>query len=267
MHSYNLHTPYSGSRYSSNHAVKSLLIINVVFFILVHLLPRVSWLRLFGLVPGDVFTHFKIWQLATYMFLHAGLWHLAINMLMLWLFGRAIEASWGRGEFLKYYFFTGIGAGLCSFIMNFRSPIPVIGASGAIFGILVAYAMMFPDTVILLFFIFPMKIKQAVIFLAAINLLGALSSSGAGIAYFAHLGGGLFGYLYLKNEWIRRKIAYWDIGSLKSRMQKKQKNKTIKTQKQLDTQVDIILDKISKRGMKGLSAREKGILKRKSKSP
>ena len=234
--------------------VKLLIIINVVLFILMHLLPQAPWLALFGLVPSYVFAKFRLWQLATYMFLHLGLWHLVLNMLMLWFFAPAIERSWGRREFLFYYFFTGIGAGLCSFITAFRSSVPVIGASGAIFGILVAYALMFPETVILFFFIFPMKIKHAVLVLAGINLLGALSSPDAGIAYFAHLGGGLFGYLYLKSEWIKRQITY----------RSKRVSRQEIAQKDLNRQVDAILDKVSKHGIDSLSRKERRILELKS---
>ena len=264
MNPYRWQNPYSGfSRYSAR-TVKALIVINVALFILIHLFARVPWLSLFGLVPQYVFAKFRLWQLASYMFLHVGLWHLVVNMLMLWFFAPAIERNWGKREFLFYYFFTGVGAGLCSWITAFRSPIPVIGASGAIFGILVAYAMLFPETVILLFFIFPMKIKHAVLVLAGINLLGALSSPGAGIAYFAHLGGGLFGYLYLKNEWIRRQISYWKPADLKFRWQKSRARRQEIFKKELERQVDTILDKVSKRGINSLTKKEKEILKFKS---
>ena len=244
--------------------VKTLIIINVGVFILIHLTPNFAWLNLFGLVPSFVFGKFRIWQLATYMFLHAGLWHLVLNMLMLWFFAPAIERHWGRREFLFYYFFTGIGAGLCSFIMAFRSTIAVIGASGAIFGILVAYAMMFPETAILFFFIFPMKIKHAVLVLAGINLLGALSSPNAGIAYFAHLGGGLFGYLYLKSEWLKRQISYWNLLNLSLWRRRKKLDKKQIAEKGLNRQVDTILDKVSKYGIDSLTRKERKILELKS---
>ena len=234
--------------------VKILIIVNVALFVLMHLLPQAPWLALFALIPSYVFAKLRLWQLATYMFLHLGLWHLVLNMLMLWFFAPAIERSWGRREFLFYYFFTGIGAGLCSWITAFHSFIPVIGASGAIFGILVAYALMFPETVILLFFIFPMKIKHAVLVLAGINFLGALSSPGAGIAYFAHLGGGLFGYLYLKSEWIKRQITY----------RSKRVSRQEIAQKDLNREVDAILDKVSKHGIDSLSRKERRILELKS---
>ncbi|MCQ9208215.1 MAG: rhomboid family intramembrane serine protease, partial [Omnitrophica bacterium] len=201
----------------------------------------------------------------SYMFLHVGLWHLVMNMLMLWFFGPAIESAWGKRQFLFYYFFTGVGAGLCSFVMSFRSAVPVIGASGAIFGILVAYALMFPETVILLFFVFPMKIKHAVLLLAGMNLLGAFSSPGAGIAYFAHLGGGLFGYLYLRSEWIKRQISYRMPGSFSLGRRRNKIDIKEATRSELDQKVDRVLDKISKHGIDSLTKKEREILELKSK--
>jgi membrane associated rhomboid family serine protease len=265
MNPYSWQSSYSGFGSSMTKTVKNLIIANVVLFILIHIIPTFDWLGLFGLVPIYVFGKFRIWQLATYMFLHAGLFHLGINMLMLWFFAPAIERYWGSKQFLFYYFFTGVGAGLCSFITGVHSPIPVIGASGAIFGILVAYAVMFPDTIILLFFFFPMKIRQAVLFLAGMNLLGALSSPNAGIAYFAHLGGGLFGYLYLKSEWIQRKVSYWSWDFAKLLQKRSRLSKRQLTNQELDHEVDKILDKVSKFGMDSLSKKERRILELKSK--
>ena len=114
---------------------------------------NIAWYTIFGLVPAFVLSRFMLWQPVTYLFVHYGLWHLVVNMLMLWMFGAIIEEAWGSKRFLFYYFFTGIGAGICSIVFAFNSFSPVVGASGAIFGLLVAYAMMFPDSIILLFFI------------------------------------------------------------------------------------------------------------------
>jgi len=264
MNHYKWSNSYTGFGYSLTKTVKVLIIINVSVFILIHLTPRFPWLLIFGMVPRYVFNRLMLWQLVTYMFMHASLMHLAINMLMLWFFGPAIENAWGKRQFLFYYLFTGIGASLCSFIIASKSSIPVVGASGAIFGILVAYAMMFPETIILLFFIFPMKIKHAVFVLVGINLLGALSSPGSGIAYFAHLGGGLFGYLYLKSEWIRIHLSNLNLAYIRARWSKSKVHKKRSDQKDLDRQVDFILDKISRHGMESLTKEERKVLERKS---
>lgn len=252
---------YSGFGFSPGmtSTVKVLIIINVIFFLLMHIFPRLGWFSLFGLVPRYVFSKLMLWQLVTYMFVHAGLFHLLINMLMLWFFAPAIERAWGRKRFLTYYFFTGIAAGLCSFITSVNSPIPVVGASGAIFGILVAYAVLFPETTVLFLFIFPMKIKYAIFILGAINLLGAITEPGSGIAYFAHLGGGLFGYLYLKNRWLRGSLqnitSFWQ----------KRKSKTADSRREdFEKDVNRILDKVSREGLDSLTPRERNILQEKS---
>ena len=245
--------------------VKTLIVINIADFIIIHIFKSISWFLIFGLVPALVFSRIMIWQPITYLFLHFGLWHLVLNMLMLWMFGSVIESRWGSKRFLFYYLFTGIGAGICSVIFAFNSQSPIVGASGAIFGLLVAFAVLFPDSVILLFFIFPMKMKYAAMVLAGINLLGALSNPGGGIAYIAHLGGGLFGYLYLKNEHIRLIFSRNNINKVKDSWKKKQAMKKQMSEEDINRQVDKVLDKISAQGIDSLTSEEKKILTRKSK--
>jgi membrane associated rhomboid family serine protease len=248
-----------------NKAVKALIIANVAVFLVINIFRQVPWFLYLGLVPSLVLTRFMFWQFVTYLFVHANLWHLVINMLMLWMFGQVIENTWGSKRFLFYYFFTGIGAGLCSVIFAFNASYPVVGASGAIFGLLAAFAVMFPESVILLFLIFPMKMKHAVLVLAGINLLGALSNPGGGIAYVAHLGGGIFGWLYLKNENIRFALAKFDFDKVRKNFKHKQQVKKQQQLKDIDRKVDEILDKISSQGMDSLTKQEKEILKQKSK--
>ncbi|MDD3296438.1 MAG: rhomboid family intramembrane serine protease [Candidatus Omnitrophica bacterium] len=245
-------------------SVKVLIIINIAIFFLANILPGFGWARLFGLVPAVVFSHLRLWQIVTYMFLHIGLWHLVLNMLMLWFFGPAIETAWGRQRFVAYYLFTGIVAGFCSFLVSPGSYIPVIGASGAIFGLLTAYAFMFPEATVVLFFIFPMKMHQAVFILAGINLLGAVSNSGSGIAYIAHLGGALAGYLYMKNQRLRDFVCFFCPQALGEHYAQVQRRKKGRDTANLNKEVDRILDKISKQGIDSLSRGERIILERKS---
>ena len=255
------------SQYSSDHGrmTKSLIFINVGVYFLINIFFGVRLFYLFGMVPQLIISKFMVWQLFTYMFLHAGLWHLAINMLMLWFFGPTLESIWGRQRFLRYYFFTGIGAGLCSFVFSLNSYTPVIGASGAIFGILVAYAVMFPDNMVLMFFILPMKMKHAIFFLAGINLFGAMSGSGSEIAYFAHLGGGLFGYWYLKSRPLKDLLDNLSLDKLKTWLSQKSEDQRRYQEQDLNRKVDEILDKISKSGMDSLTDAEKDVLKKKGK--
>ena len=262
--------PGFGTGFRMTSAVKWLILINVIVFLAVSIFSGFPWFTLFGMVPTLVTGKLMLWQLVTYMFLHGGLMHLFFNMWILFMFGTAVEKYWGRKQFLTYYFFTGIGAGICSLVTSLNSSIPVVGASGAIFGLLVAYAMLFPDSIILVFFILPMKARHAVLLFAAIDLMGALSNPGTGIAYFAHLGGALFGYLYLKNEWIRLRLyrfAGFNIKGWFKKTQQSRRKKTIKRKKKqqddLDSRVDEILDKINRYGIGSITTEERQILERK----
>jgi membrane associated rhomboid family serine protease len=172
--------------------------------------PRVEFhyiIQIFGLVPS-AFTHgLRFWQPFTYMFLHGGLFHILINMLMLWMFGRELELVWGKQRFLNYFFLCGAGAGLIEVIVKtipvfFGKPpsdIPTIGASGAIFGILIANAVLFPDRRIWLLplpITIPMRPYVAV--MGAIEFFGTLGTGGDNVSHICHLGGMLVGYIYLR---------------------------------------------------------------------
>lgn len=149
--------------------------------------------------------NFYPWQLVGYMFLHGGLMHILFNMFALWMFGQAIESTWGTNRFVFYYFLTGIGAGL---LQMFVSSSIVIGASGAVYGILLAFGMMFPNQYIyLLIPPIPIKAKYFVIFYGAIELFSGIGNLNSGVAHFAHLGGMLIGFIL---------IMYWKkTGALK----------------------------------------------------
>ncbi|NQU07305.1 MAG: rhomboid family intramembrane serine protease, partial [Candidatus Abyssubacteria bacterium] len=186
--------------------MKYLLIANVAVFFAMFILQdamgeNFRWfIHIFGLNPAWVLRG-AIWQFVTYMFLHGDFWHLAFNMLWLWMFGCSLEADWGSRPFLNYYFFTGIAAGVVNFLATIGSNVPTIGASGAIFGIIVAYAMAYPNRLIYIWMLFPVKVKYFAIFAVGINLYAVVQSTAphaSPVAHFAHLGGALFGYLYLK---------------------------------------------------------------------
>jgi membrane associated rhomboid family serine protease len=190
--------------------IKALIIANVSVFVLQVISSRFGDMQvdaIFGLTPRAVLSNFAIWQLFTYMFLHSTVWlsHLLLNMLMLWMFGTELERMWGRRAFLKYYFVCGIGAGIvtCLFFPDSRT----IGASGAVFGVMLAYGFLFPNRQILFWFIFPMRAISFVILCTGIELFSLIGMQD-GIAHFAHLGGMLFGYLYLKRVWRLRE--FWN---------------------------------------------------------
>jgi membrane associated rhomboid family serine protease len=182
-------------------AIKWLIISNVAVFLAEWFSPSLAAVctQYFALTPVLV-VHGYVWQLATYMFLHGGIWHILFNMLALWMFGADIEQTWGMRRFLKFYFFCGIGAGLCVVVLNylFSNPnIPTVGASGAIYGILLACAVLWPDRIVLMSFLFPIKMKYFVMIFGAIAFLNSFSVN-SGVSEFAHLGGMAFAFLFIK---------------------------------------------------------------------
>ena len=184
-------------------AVRVLIIICIVVYVLQQLDSFAgggqSIIARFGLVPLLVTHSFYLWQLVTYIFLHGGITHILFNMLGLWMFGSDLERHWGTRRFTNYFFLCGIGAGIVTVVLSPSSPVPIIGASGAIYGILLAYGMLFPNRIIY-WIIFPIPAKWLVVILGGIAFLSSLSANGSGIANVAHLGGMLFGFLYLKGK-------------------------------------------------------------------
>src|SRR5580692_3016212 len=186
----------------------------------------------FGLRPLDVVSHFFIWQVVTYMFLHGGVFHIAFNMFALWVFGVPLEQAFGTRNFLNFYFLCGIGAGICVTLgaSLFGNPaIPTIGSSGAIYGILMASAVLWPDQIILMFFLFPIKLRYYVMVVGAIAFLGTFNQA-SGVNDFAHLSGLGFGYLYVKMRRVRgfrfdpvgmarEKYKAWKLARAKRRFQ------------------------------------------------
>ncbi|HLV02384.1 MAG TPA: rhomboid family intramembrane serine protease [Acidobacteriota bacterium] len=206
--------------------VKYLIIANVVVFLwqtLASLVGSYEIIRIFGLTPYLVIARLYFWQLVTYLFLHGDLLHILFNMFALWMFGSELERYLGSSEFLKFYFITGVGAGLFSLLFHPFSTIPTIGASGAIYGILMAYGMMFPNRYVYLYFLFPVKVKYFVAVLGLIAFLSALSASQSPVDNFAHLGGMLFAFLYLKGllslSNIRQNYYRWKLKKMRSRFE------------------------------------------------
>jgi len=183
--------------------LKALIAANVVMFLVTTFAKSV--VAYLGLVPALVLQQFWVWQIATYMFLHGGIFHIVFNMLALWMFGAELERIWGTRYFLKFYFVTGIGAGALTVLFStlpfaFAQQVQhsiVIGASGAIYGLLLAYGLYFPDRPIYMYFVFPIPAKVFVAILGAIAFFSSLSEAG-GTANATHLGGLIIGYLFLK---------------------------------------------------------------------
>ena len=152
----------------------------------------------FGLIPAEVTGSFAIWLLVTYIFLHGGFWHVLFNMFLFWMLGSELERRWGTREFVKYFFICGVGAGISTVLASPSSQIPTIGASGAVYGVLLAYGLLYPNRIIYINFLIPLKVKYYVMFMGGIAFLASLSSPGDGVAHIAHLGGMVFGFVYLR---------------------------------------------------------------------
>ncbi|OGQ97840.1 MAG: hypothetical protein A2284_13775 [Deltaproteobacteria bacterium RIFOXYA12_FULL_61_11] len=175
-------------------AVKGLLILNIAVFLLAQI-SNDQMAQLFGLPSWTkVVTYGSYWQPFTYLFMHGSITHLLFNMLVLWMFGGEVEIILGQGRFLRFYLLTGIGAGL---LTSFFQDSVIIGSSGAIFGLMVAYGMLFPNRIVLLMLVFPIRVKYMVVILCAVEVILTWSEARDGISHLTHLSGGLLGCLYL----------------------------------------------------------------------
>jgi len=212
--------------------------------------------KLFWFYPPDTLGHLWLWQFLTYMFLHSTTdpWHLIFNMLALWMFGSEVERVLGTKRFLTLYFTAGIFAGICCCI--FTPWTPILGASGAIFAIEVAFAMYFPNSTVIFYF-FPLKAKYLVMIFAGITIFNCVVPKSGNVAHFAHLGGLIYGFLFVKYSY--RVVEYlkkWQIHS--------QGTEIIK-EHALRAKVDEILDKVNREGLQNLTRRERNFLKSASK--
>jgi len=260
--------------------VKFLLIANIALFTLDILTGRRLAFLYYN--PYSAIRRFFIWQFVTYMFMHGGIWHLLFNMLPLWMFGSDVERRIGRENFLTVYFLCGLcGVGLFTLshlaAINNPNPTTLVGASGAICGILVTFAMIFPERriTLLIFFILPLSIKAKHLVLGffLIEVMNELSqATGDNVAHLAHLGGMVFAYFYMKFKFkLSLPFAFtqgfsWRLKDYLYRRKfwrpRRPNYESINSNSFISEEIDPILDKISKHGMKSLTRRERRILKK-----
>ena len=246
-------------------AIKILIVANVSVFFLETLLELGSTFTMFfGLVPKYLWSNLYIWQPFTYLFLHGGIWHLFINMLVLWMFGSEIERYWGRREFLGFYFITGVGSGILTALFSLESTIPVVGASGAIYGVLLAYGMMFPNRVIYLYFLIPVKVKYFVLFIGGIAFISSLTDTGSAVSHLTHLSGMAIGFLYMKSN-VRISNLSGSLSNFKIKHEVKKAERVRKSYDNIRHEVDMILDRINEVGYENLTEEEKQRLEEASK--
>jgi membrane associated rhomboid family serine protease len=284
--------------------LKALLIANISIFALQYFIFPTqlnNYLMLFfALWPVEdlsslSFGNFMPWQLLTYQFMHSlsSIMHVGFNMLALWMFGSELEAMWGSKKFLIYYLLCGIGAGLIHLLISpfFSEPLPAIGASGAVYGLLLAFGMTFPDRPIFLFpFFIPIPARIFVIIFAGIELISGISGSD-GVAHFAHLGGALTGFILIRfaenwgiyrifEKFFKPRVSQYAASSFQQepkvykanwKYQAEPRREAPRTdfrgnpfsidgEEITQNKIDEILDKISASGYQNLTEREKKIL-------
>lgn len=241
--------------------VLRLTIINLVVFVVERFVP--GFFNIFGLVPSLVIRGW-LWQVVTYLFVHANLLHLFFNMIVLWFIGTELERYWGSAYFIKYYLVTGVGAGLITIVSQPSSGIPTIGASGAIFGLIMGFALAFPDREIWLYFVIRMKARHLATLLGFIEVLFVLTNPGGRVARFAHLGGLLVGYIYLKHDRLllplRGKLHHLNISIRRRSLERR-----LEKQAQISAEIDRILDKIARDGLQSLTEKERRFLEKQGK--
>lgn len=266
--------------------IKGLMISNAGMFLLMLLLQSYQWqgrslggfieyLALYPIGPD-----FRIWQLVTYMFMHAGWQHIIFNMIALWMFGMQLENDWGSRKFIIYYMLCGVGAGISNLLVGplFGPAAPTVGASGAIYGVLLAFGMMYPDQPIFIYFLLPIRARYFVLIFILLELYSGVYGTSDGIAHFAHLGGAAVGLVYMMID--QRKVPFQKFfvrfrdrlvpTSQTGQYSSSLDHRNVSDAKYFDLhededeisqeRVDAILDKISQHGYQSLTEQEKKIL-------
>ena len=246
-------------------SIKLLVSVNFGIFLLQSLSGSERlFFELFGLVPKQIWSQFMIWQPVTYLFFHGGIWHVLINMFVLWMFGSELERLWGKQHFLKYYFITGIGSGIITTMFSLHSTTPVVGASGAVFGVLLAYGITYPNRIVYLYGIIPIK---SILFVIGIGVIAFISSFNGTtqISHITHLAGMAIGYIMLKRRW-QWKDIWFSIHKKTLEYQIQREEKKISRRQELEQDINRLLDKINRDGFHSLSEKEEKQLYENSKS-
>jgi len=260
-----------GFSYMLTPVVKRLLIANVVVFLLTYIVGPERMFEWFAFQPGQLI--YRPWGPITYMFLHGDLMHLAVNMLILFFFGPPLEGRWGEREFLRFYVVCGLGGVALSLVFQ---PASIVGASAAMYGLMLAFAMNWPNIPIYIWGIFPVQAKYLVGVLCVVALMSAASGAeGSSVAHFAHLGGLAAGFIYLKTDWrAGQKLQKIQRAATRKRRlaivprdeNGEEAPEVLSTGKRLQEdavlfdKVDVVLDKISAEGMSSLTADELKLL-------
>lgn len=235
--------------------IKWMMIANGGMFLLQMMSGQVTYNL--ALAPARFFADFPnlLYQPFTYMFLHGGFGHIFFNMFALWMFGTEIERTWGTRTFGKFYMLAGLAGAALTMIVYPGQTVPIVGASGAIYGVLIAYWLMFPDRQLYLYFLFPIRVKWAI---PGLMLLGFLFGN-ANIAHMVHLGGAIFGFIYLKADWRVISLSQ-KVKNLRHKRQETKLQKNREKAEEVMKRVDAILDKINDVGIENLTKAERKLL-------
>ena len=236
-------------------AIKILVSVNFGIFLL-QTIARTEgmFFPLFGLVPKLVWSEFMLWQPFTYLFFHGSIWHVLINMFVLWMFGSELERLWGKEHFLKFYFVTGVGAGLVTIIFGLNSMTPIVGASGAVYGVLLAYGLTYPNRTVYLYGIIPIKSLWFVIGIGVIAFMSSFDNVSQ-ISHLTHLSGMMIGYLMLKRP-VRFNDLWFTIRKRTLEYKIKHEEKKVSQHQAIEREIDRILDKINREGFDNLTEEE-----------
>lgn len=239
--------------------VKIMMIACASVYVVQMLAPQLSYSL--GLVPATFFSSFPnhIYQVLTYMFLHGGFLHLAFNMFGLWVFGTEIEYTWGSRSFAKFYLLAGISGAVLTLVFNSSQLSPTIGASAAVYGIMVAYWFMFPDRSLYIWMLAPVKVKYAIPVLMLAGFVPLLWGGAEYVAHMAHLGGALFGVVYMKMDWRWASFGR-RVKNLRYKRQEAKLQKRRQEAEDIMKRVDDILDKINAVGIENISKADRKFL-------
>ena len=245
-------------------AIKLIISINFLIFILQYFSGIEEKLfTIFGIVPSKTFGELMLWQPFTYLFFHGGIWHVLINMFVLWMFGSELEKYWGKREFLRFFFVTGVGSGLVTVLFSLSSSTPVVGASGAIYGVLLAYGLMFPNRLVYLYVLIPIKVKYRVILIGTIAFFSSLNPGYSNISHLTHLSGMIIGFVYLHSN-LSSNLNWNTINHFvihrKNEIKRHYKDKKNEKREALKLKVDAVLDKINEKGYDSHSKSEREFL-------
>ena len=246
-------------------AIKTLITVNFIIFLLQTISKSDQlFFTVFGLVPKMVWSEFMVWQPFTYIFFHGDIWHVLINMFVLWMFGIELERMWGKKKFLTFYFVTGIGSGLITMLFGLNSLTPIVGASGAIYGVLMAYGLTYPNRIVYLYGLIPIKSIWFVIGIGTIAFFSSFNNV-TQISHLTHLSGMAIGYILLKKPIHLQSLWFAIVKKfLEFKIQKEEKKTSFKYE--IEKDLNSILDKINKEGFDSLTEEEEARLYKNSQS-